>query len=88
MLRLPRLLELDVSQNQLVAVPPLDLIPQLQLLRLTRNQISSNWIELQVRHLAPPAWRPSERVLRRAVLRVAPRARHLTQPPAMGARQR
>ena len=48
MLRLPRLQELDLSGNKLVAVPPLDGLPQLQVLHLQRNQIASNWEELQV----------------------------------------
>ena len=47
-LRLPRLQELDLSGNKLVAVPPLDGLPQLQVLHLQRNQIASNWEELQV----------------------------------------
>ena len=46
-LRLPRLQELDLSGNRLVAVPPLNELPQLQVLRLQRNQISRNWGELQ-----------------------------------------
>ena len=48
-LRLPRLQELDLSGNRLVSVPPLTELPQLQVLRLQRNQIASNWQELQRR---------------------------------------
>ena len=48
-LRLPRLQELDLSGNRLVSVPPLNELPQLQVLRLQRNQITSNWQELQRR---------------------------------------
>ena len=48
-LRLPRLQELDLSGNRLVSVPPLNELPQLQVLRLQRNQITSNWEELQRR---------------------------------------
>lgn len=45
-LRLPKLTELDLASNRLVAVPPLAEMPQLQVLRLQRNQISRNWGEL------------------------------------------
>ena len=45
-LRLPRLQELDLASNKLLAVPPLSDLPQLQALRLQRNQISRNWSEL------------------------------------------
>ena len=45
-LRLPKLLELDLAGNRLVAVPPLSELPQLQVLRLQRNQIARNWAEL------------------------------------------
>ena len=45
-LRLPKLVELDLSSNRLVAVPPLGELPQLQVLRLQRNQIARNWGEL------------------------------------------
>jgi len=48
-LRLPRLQEIDLSHNSLTAVPPLDVLPQLQVLRLQRNQITSNFQELQRR---------------------------------------
>ena len=48
-LRLPRLQELDLSGNRLVSVPPLNELPQLQVLRLQRNQITSNFQELQRR---------------------------------------
>ena len=46
-LRLPRLLEIDLSNNRLVAIPPLEELPSLQILRLQRNQISTNWEELR-----------------------------------------
>ena len=46
-LRLPKLTELDLASNRLVAIPPLGELPQLQVLRLQRNQISRNWGELQ-----------------------------------------
>ena len=45
-LRLPKLVELDLASNRLVAVPPLSELPQLQVLRLQRNQIARNWGEL------------------------------------------
>ena len=45
-LRLPKLVELDLASNRLVAVPPLSELPQLQTLYLQRNQIARNWGEL------------------------------------------
>jgi len=45
-LRLPKLVELDLASNRLVAIPPLSDLPQLQVLRLQRNQIARNWGEL------------------------------------------
>jgi Leucine-rich repeat (LRR) protein len=45
-LRLPKLVDLDLSSNRLVAIPPLGELPQLQVLRLQRNQIARNWGEL------------------------------------------
>ena len=45
-LRLPKLVELDLASNRLVGLPPLGELPQLQTLRLQRNQISRNWSEL------------------------------------------
>ena len=46
-LRLPKLQELDLSSNKLVAVPPLSELPALQVLRLGRNQITRNFVELR-----------------------------------------
>ena len=45
-LRLPKLMELDLASNRLVAIPPLGELPQLHILRLQRNQIGRNWGEL------------------------------------------
>ena len=45
-LRLPKLVELDLASNRLVAIPPLSELPTLQVLRLQRNQIHRNWAEL------------------------------------------
>ena len=45
-LRLPKLTELDLASNRLVAIPPLSEMPLLQVLRLQRNQIHRNWAEL------------------------------------------
>jgi hypothetical protein len=47
-LRLPKLVELDLGSNRLVALPALTEMPQLQVLRLARNQIARNWGELSV----------------------------------------
>ena len=47
-LRLPKLVELDLSENRLVAVPPLTELPSLQVLRLQRNQICRSFGELKV----------------------------------------
>ena len=45
-LRMPKLVELDLGSNRLVAIPPLSELPNLQILRLQRNQIARNWGEL------------------------------------------
>ena len=45
-LSLPRLVRLDLNENQLREVPPLKGVPSLQVLSLSRNRIARGWPEL------------------------------------------